>query len=156
MPRMFPRGSERGSDSRCSQVFLVVFHSRMTTDPISDLIIRLKNASMVRREHVILPFSKMKKAIADVLSTKGYVGSVSKTAAGSLKVEVLYKEDGRPVITDVKRISKPSRRLYTGSQTIHPVKRGYGLLVLSTPAGILAGEDARKQNVGGETLFEIW
>ncbi len=128
----------------------------MTTDPIADLINRLKNASAVRRERVVVPFSKMKEAIAEVLSKAGYVGEVSHTAAGSLQIELSYREDGRPTISDAERISKPSRRLYTGSQDIHPVKRGHGLLVLSTPAGILTGEEARKKHVGGETLFKIW
>ncbi|HEX8993648.1 MAG TPA: 30S ribosomal protein S8 [Candidatus Paceibacterota bacterium] len=125
-------------------------------DPISNLIISLKNASMVRRERIVVPFSKVKKAIADVLSQHGYVGAVSRTASGSLQIELAYSENGKPAIADVKRLSKPSRRLYAGMRDIRRVKNGHGLLVLSTPAGIMTGEEARKKHVGGETLFEIW
>lgn len=128
----------------------------MTTDPIADLLIRLKNASMVRRESIVVPFSNMKKSIADALVRGGYVGEASRTNSGALSLTLMYAENGRPAISDVKRVSKPSRRLYTGVRDIRPVKHGHGLLVLSTPAGVLTGDEARKKRVGGEPLFEIW
>jgi len=128
----------------------------MVTDPISDFLIRLKNGSAVRRENVTMPFSTMKLRLAELLSREGYVGKVKRTSAGSLEVELKYNPQNRPVVTGTKRVSKPSRRLYTGARDIHPVKRGHGLLVLSTPAGVLTGAEARKKNVGGEVLFEIW
>ncbi len=104
-----------------------------------------------------MPYSRMKHSIAQVLAKEGYVGDVDKkSAAGiSLSVSLLYK-NGRPVITGSKRISKPSRRMYMSVHDVKPVKRGYGLLVLSTPAGILTGKDAKEKKVGGEALFEIW
>jgi small subunit ribosomal protein S8 len=103
-----------------------------------------------------MPFSRMKEAIAEILEKEGYVKSVdAKKGTHSLSVALLYK-GGRPAITGAKRISKPSRRMYMSVHDIKPVKRGYGLLVLSTPAGILTGKDAREKRVGGEALFEIW
>ena len=128
----------------------------MVTDPISDFLIRLKNGSAVRRENIVVPFSLMKQSLAELLSREGYVGKVRRTSSGSLEVELKYGPQGRPAVTDAKRISKPSRRLYRGVREIHPVKRGHGLLVLSTPHGVLTGAEARKKNAGGEVLFEIW
>ena len=102
-----------------------------------------------------MPFSRMKESIAKILEKEGYVKNVDTTKTGALSVSLLYK-GGRPVITGAKRISKPSRRMYMGVHDIKPVKRGHGLLVLSTPAGILTGKAARESKVGGEALFEIW
>jgi small subunit ribosomal protein S8 len=102
-----------------------------------------------------MPFSRMKHSIANILEREGYVKGVEQTKAGALQVNLLYK-GGRPAITGAKRISKPSRRMYMSVHDIKPVKRGYGLLVLSTPAGVLTGKDAHDKRVGGEALFEIW
>ena len=126
----------------------------MITDPISDLIVRLKNASAIAKEEVVLPYSVMKHSIAKVLQKEGYVSDVSKKN-NSLVITLMYKA-GRPAIGGAKRISKPSRRMYLGVRDIHPIKRGYGLLVLSTPAGILSGKEAKEKRAGGEALFEIW
>lgn len=112
---------------------------------------------MVGKTSVSLPYSHMKFAIAQILEREGYLAAVDKKSktGGSLSVTLAYK-DGRPVIGGVKRISKPSRRMYLGTREIKPIKRGYGLMVLSTPAGILTGKEAHDQRVGGEVLFEIW
>ncbi len=126
----------------------------MITDPISDLIVRLKNASAIGKEDIVLPYSVMKHSIATVLQKEGYVAEVSKKN-NSLVIGLVYKA-GRPAIGGAKRISKPSRRMYMSVRDIHPVKRGYGLLVLSTPAGILSGKEAKEKRAGGEALFEIW
>lgn len=128
----------------------------MVTDPIADFLIRLQNASKVNKESVSMPFSQMKLSIAEVLEKEGYVSTVDKKkATNTLSVGLLYK-NGRPAITGAKRVSKPSRRMYMSIHDIKPIKRGYGLLVLSTPAGILTGKDAKEKRVGGEALFEIW
>ena len=129
----------------------------MITDPIGDLLIRLKNASSVGHTHVSVPFSAMKAAVAEVLAREGYVGEVKEKNKNSraLDIELKYTNN-RPAISGTKRISKPSRRMYTGVHDIHPVKRGYGLLILSTPNGILSGKEAKAKKVGGEILFEIW
>jgi len=127
----------------------------MVTDPISDFLVRLHNASMVGKESVSVPSSKMVRSVADVLVREGYLGATDKQKGSTLTVDLIYK-NGTPAINGVKRISKPSRRLYTGVRDLKPVKRGHGLLVLSTPAGIVTGKEAREKRVGGETLFEIW
>jgi small subunit ribosomal protein S8 len=98
----------------------------------------------------------MKEAVAKILEKEGYVGEVAKHKKGEPLVVTLSYKNNAPVISGFKRISKPSRRMYLGVRDIHTVKRGKGLLVLSTPAGILSGNDARQARVGGEALFEIW
>ena len=129
----------------------------MVTDPISDFIVRLQNAAMVSKEAVSLPFSKMKLAIADVLEREGYLAAIDKKSKSghTLTVSLAFK-NGKPAITGVKRISKPSRRLYMGVRELRPVKRGHGLMVLSTPGGIMTSKEAREKRMGGEPLFEIW
>lgn len=131
----------------------------MVTDPIADFITRLKNAAAVGHTSVSLPYSKMKQAIAFSLKQAGFVGEISESGAGVRKilvVSLVYGKDGKPAIRGVKRISKPGRRLYAGFSDIHPVKYGKGILVLSTPRGILTNREARKVRVGGETLFAMW
>ena len=131
----------------------------MVNDPISDFIIRLKNSSAVGKKSLTVPYSNMKFAIAELLGKKGYIGAVIKKSRGASKlfsVELLYGEDGRPLIEGVKRVSKPSRRLYTKSKNIRKFRSGYGISVFSTPSGIMADSDAKKGKVGGEFLFNIW
>ena len=125
----------------------------MVNDPIADLLIRIQNASRVGKASISVPFSKMKLAIADVLSKEGYVGAPDKKNY-ALNIPLSYK-NGRPVITGVKRLSKLSRRTYMGVRDVRPVRHGHGLLVLSTPKGIMTGAQARAQRVGGEAVFEI-
>lgn len=131
----------------------------MNNDPIGDFIIRIKNAGMVHKSEILVPFSKMKLAIAELLSTKGFVGEVSQKSKGNAKflnVGLLYDESGNPKVSDVKRISKPGRRMYAKSKDIKRFRRGFGLSVFSTPKGIMADVDAKKENLGGEFLFNIW
>lgn len=131
----------------------------MVGDKVGDLIIRLKNAGMVGKDTVSVPYSKLRHAVIDKLVEAGYVASV--TTAGekvqdkTLEVTLSY-ENGAHSIRGVKRISKPGRRLYTKVADIHPVKFGQGHMILSTPAGIVTGEEAREKKVGGEQLFLIW
>lgn len=131
----------------------------MVSDTVGDFIIQLKNAGMVKKHDVHLPYSKLKHAIADKLQKEGYVAAVS-TSGDAIKKQLVvtlqYAENGTHRISDVERMSKPGRRLYTKATDIYPVKFGKGRIILSTPAGILTGEEARKQNVGGEQLFKIW
>jgi small subunit ribosomal protein S8 len=131
----------------------------MVNDPISDLIIRIKNAGRVGKVLVSMPYSKFKHATSDTLSKAGFVGEVSKDGKGTRKtltIKLVYKENGSPRITDVQRISKPGRRLYKGVKHIFPYKYGKGTVIFSTPKGILTDTEARKKKVGGEELFKIW
>ena len=118
----------------------------------------MKNGGKAGKESVFLPYSKMKNAILECLQKEGYVNSVSKKVKKDqpvLEVGLVYTEE-KPKITEVERISKQSRRVYFGMRDIHRVRNGSGLLVLSTPKGILSGKEARKEQVGGEALFRIW
>ncbi|MGH7141729.1 MAG: 30S ribosomal protein S8 [Minisyncoccia bacterium] len=130
----------------------------MVTDSVGDMLIRLKNASCVGHDRVSLPYSALRRSIADTLAREGYIGNVKEKAKPTrqLEIDLSYRADGRPAISGAKRLSKPSRRMYIGMREIRPVRRGYGLLVLSTPAGILSGKEAREKKVGGEALFEVW
>ena len=131
----------------------------MVTDSIADLIIRIKNAGAVRKEKVEVPYSKKRNSIAQKLRVANYVEQVDTHGHGTKKqlvITLAYDKDGKHKIQDVKRISKPGRRVYVGVQGIHPVKNKHGLLFLSTPKGILTGDEARKGHVGGEALFSIW
>ena len=131
----------------------------MVGDPIGDFITRIKNAGAVKHESVGVPHSKMKMAIAEVLKKEGFIKDVEKRGKKvrkTIHIDLLYKADGTPRITEVKRVSKPSRRVYKSVGEIHPVRFNKGILLLSTPNGIVTGKEARKTNVGGEALFEIW
>jgi small subunit ribosomal protein S8 len=128
----------------------------MVTDPVSDLIIRLKNAGKVRKESVLLPYSKLKEAISNVLVAEGYLKSASKKKTGMILELVLNYHNGESKIKEVERISKSSRRVYKGFEDIHPTKGGFGKTIFSTPKGILTDRQAIKEKVGGEVLFKIW
>ena len=130
----------------------------MVGDIIGDMIIRLKNAGVVGKTQVEMPYSKLSHAIADKLVAAGYIEKAEqqgKKVQKTLVVTLKY-ENGRHRIDGVKRISKPGRRLYTKVADIHRVKFGKGHMLLSTPAGILTNEEAKAKNVGGEQLFIIW
>ncbi len=127
-------------------------------DPISNMIIMLKNGSLALKEAVSFPYSQMKESILECLKKEGYIKQFSKKVKKGfpvLEVELLYA-DKKPKITEVERISKQSKRVYFKMKDIYPVRNGLGLLVLSTPKGILSGKDAKKEQVGGEALFKIW
>jgi small subunit ribosomal protein S8 len=131
----------------------------MVGDKVSNLIISLKNASQVGKETVALPFTKHTQAILETLKREGYIADIATVDDGikkTLKVTIKYGEDKKPVINDVQRVSKQSRRVYKQSKELFPIKNGYGLTVLSTPAGIMSGKAARKKNLGGEVLFHMW
>tara|TARA_B100000745_G_scaffold173343_1_gene113560 strand:+ start:8849 stop:9241 length:393 start_codon:yes stop_codon:yes gene_type:complete len=130
----------------------------MVNDPIGDLIVQIKNAGLIGKDFVELPHSRHKHDVAAKLKDMGYVSDVEKVGKDkpALKIAIAYNEDGSPKITDVKRVSKPGRRLYTGAKDAHPVKYGTGSLIISTPKGILSDSEVRRDRVGGEMLFKIW
>jgi len=123
----------------------------------------LKNASRAGHKSIVVPYSNIKNSIAECLKKEGYVLKISKKTRKNhpaLEIEMVYEGDSEknknPKIKSVKRISKQSRRVYFGVKDIHPVKSGTGILVLSTPKGVLSGTDAKREQVGGEALFQIW
>ncbi len=131
----------------------------MVSDPVGDFIIRLTNAGAIKQPSVSVPFSAFKLAIAEKLKDAGYLSDVEKKGKKikkTLDIVLKYKSDGEPVINGVKRVSKPGRRMYKSVLDIIPVRYGKGALILSTPAGIMTGVEAKKAKVGGEALFEIW
>lgn len=126
-------------------------------DYITDIIIRLKNASRTSKPTAVFPYSLLGMAIAEALNKLGYVGSISRKGKRARLIEVgLIYNDGLPKISGVKRTSKQSKRVYNTFKEIKSVMNGYGKAVVSTPKGIMSGDEAKKLNVGGELLFEIW
>jgi small subunit ribosomal protein S8 len=130
----------------------------MVGDTISNLIISLKNAGKARHEAVVIPFSNMNLAILETLKKEGFVTDIEKTGKDIKKklIVTLKYEDGVPAISDVKRASKQSKRVYTGYKDIKSVRNGYGIAVLSTPQGVMSNKQATKAKVGGELLFTMW
>ncbi len=129
----------------------------MVTDTIGDLIIRIKNANLVKKDSVTLYTSKLKESVAEALQRGGFVKSVTKSKNGKmLEITLAYNEDKTPKVIDVQRISKPSRRIYKPFSELKPFKNGFGAVILSTPKGILSNKEAYKQKVGGEVMFKIW
>ncbi len=127
-------------------------------DKIADMLIAIKNAGNSGKEKLAVPYSQYKENIARALFQAGYIKSYTRRKmkkGDKLEIELLYQKDRTPRIHYIKRVSKPSRRLYTNVKGIYPVKQGFGKLFLSTPKGILTGEEAKKEMVGGEILFEI-
>lgn len=123
-------------------------------DPIADALIRIKNGYSVGRVSVDIRFSKLVLKLMELLEKEGYVGKVSKKDR-SLIVELKY-ESRKGVLTDVKRISKPSLRVYKGAKELPRVLNGLGIAIISTPKGLMSDRDARKQNLGGEVLALVW
>jgi len=131
----------------------------MVSDPVADLIVRLQNAGAVKHASVSVPFSSFKHAIAEKLKDAGYVGGIEKKGKKvkkTLDIILKYDASGKPHIKGAKRVSKPGRRLYKSVNEITRVRYGHGALILSTPKGIKTDKEARKENIGGEALFEIW
>ena len=130
----------------------------MVTDPISDLIIRLQNASFAGKATVAVPYSKFAENVAHALKKAGYINSVEKAGKlfdRELLLGIVYFESG-PRIHGVERISKSSRRVYQKSSDIRMYRSGFGNTFLSTPKGIMIDQEAKKNKVGGEVLFKIW
>lgn len=128
-------------------------------DVLADMLIMIKNGGNAGKTSVTSPYSVYKHSVCDALVRLGYIAAAhKKTAKGGFSELVieLLKDGATPKIKGLKRVSKPSRRLYTGAKSIKTIKNGFGEVVISTPKGILGGEEAKQQLVGGELLFEIW
>jgi small subunit ribosomal protein S8 len=130
----------------------------MVTDPIGDMLIQIKNAALIGRAQIMLPHSKMKKAVADILVHEGYLTAAAtegEEQRKKLKLTLAYSGKSA-MLTDVKRVSKPGRRTYVPKAAIRSVVGGLGIAILSTSSGIMTDKEARKKGIGGELLCEIW
>lgn len=128
------------------------------TDVIADFITRIRNAGRARHNEVIVPYSKMKWAICEILKDQGFIDDFEKIG-GEVKIFIRIKlkyYNRQPVIREITRISKPGRRIYVGAKEIPRVKNGLGIAVISTSRGIMTDKMARKLNIGGELLFTVW
>ena len=128
------------------------------TDPLGDLLTRIRNGQRAKKDSVLSPASKLRVRVLDVLQREGYIRGYSEEEMGPAKgvrIELKYFE-GQPAIKHVARVSKPGRRVYSGSQELPRVMNGLGITIVSTPRGVLSDAEAREQNVGGEVLAEVF
>jgi small subunit ribosomal protein S8 len=131
----------------------------MMTDPIADMLTRIRNAVAVGKLDVVIPSSGTKLAVAEVLQREGYIEGfeiVEKPAQNDVRVTLKYGPAGERVITNIERVSKPGRRIYKGVSELKPVLRGLGIAVVSTSKGVLSDREAREARVGGEVLCRVW
>jgi small subunit ribosomal protein S8 len=131
------------------------------TDPIADMLTRIRNASRARHQKVAIPWSRVKEAIIKVLIEEGYLRESKKVkdsqgAGEALLVQLKFDRENRPVIAGIKRVSCPSRRVYVGAQAVTPIRKGLGINILSTPKGIMVDREALKARVGGELICSVW
>jgi small subunit ribosomal protein S8 len=129
------------------------------TDPVSDMLTRVRNATMVRHDRTDIPASKMKLALAKILKQEGFIRTfkvLEEGPQGVIRIYLKYADDGEPVIHGMRRVSKPGRRVYRGVEDLPKVRNGLGVAVVSTNRGVLTDEQARSLRVGGEVLCEIW
>ncbi|MCK5403593.1 MAG: 30S ribosomal protein S8 [Desulfobulbaceae bacterium] len=129
------------------------------SDPLADMLTRIRNAGMVRFRSVEIPLSNIKKGVADILKKEGYINDfmiIDNEKQGVLKIDLKYDSHDNKVITGLKRISKPGRRLYLRHDNIPKTMSGLGISILSTSKGIMTDKEARAKRVGGEILCEVW
>ena len=128
-------------------------------DPLGDMLTRIRNAQMRRRNRVVTPASNLRRWVLDVLREEGYIRGYTQVeltgAKPEFEIELKYFE-GEPVISDIKRVSKPGRRVYSGAKELPRVRNGLGISIISTPKGVMSDADARENNVGGEVLCQVY
>ena len=128
------------------------------TDPITDLLNQIRNAQAVGKTEVLIPTSKIKKEIANLLAKEGFVGEIKNGMKGkikALKITLKYEND-LPAVSGLKRVSKPGQRIYEGYDEIKRVRGGYGISIVSTSKGLMTNKEARKQKLGGEVICQVW
>jgi len=131
----------------------------MMTDPIADMLTRIRNALQAKKEEVDIPSSKLKLRIAEILKEEGYIKDfklIQDAKQGIIRIFLKYDEYGEPVISGLKRISKPGRRIYVSKDKIPRVMRGLGIAILTTSKGVMTDREARKMGVGGEVICYVW
>jgi len=128
------------------------------SDPIADMLTRIRNASRAGHRNVAFPGSKMKEAILGILKTEGFIESFNvKRDKQKMDIEVTLKYDNKkPVIKEMERVSSPGRRFYAQAKDLLPVRNNMGIAIVSTPRGVMTGRKARKMNVGGEIICRVW
>ncbi|MCR9291134.1 MAG: 30S ribosomal protein S8 [bacterium] len=130
----------------------------MMTDPIADMLTRIRNAVRVERPHVDIPTSRVKLGVAEVLKREGYIWDYKELEAepvNTLRIELKYGPNGERVIQTIQRVSKPGRRVFSKSRELRPVLNGLGISIISTSQGVVSDREARQQNIGGEVLCEV-
>ena len=128
------------------------------SDPLADMLTRIRNGQQAKKDSVLSPASKLRARVLEVLRREGYIRGFNEDATGAhpqLRIELKYFE-GEPAIKHVARVSKPGRRVYSGSKELPVVRNGLGITIVSTPKGVLSDAEARAQNVGGEVLAEVF
>lgn len=131
----------------------------MMTDPIADMLTRIRNAVRVERPFVEMPISKVKRGVADALKREGYIWEwkeVDSQPCNELRLELKYGPNGEQLIRHIKRISKPGRRIYSRAKDLKPVLNGLGIIIISTSQGVMSDREARQKNMGGEVICEVW
>jgi small subunit ribosomal protein S8 len=131
----------------------------MMTDPLADMMTRIRNAVRVERPHVDMPLSKVKRGVAEVLKREGYIWDwkeVEDEPAPQLRLELKYGPNGERVIQRIRRVSKPGRRIYSKAKDMRPVLGGMGICIISTSSGVVSDREARQKNLGGEVLCEVY
>ena len=131
----------------------------MMTDPISDMLTRIRNGGAARHKRVQLPDSRIKREIARILQQAGYIQafeSDSDEKKPTLSIELRYDDYTRPIIEGIERVSRPGRRVYVGAKDVPKVRNGLGVAILSTPKGVMTDEQARATHLGGEVLARVW
>lgn len=129
------------------------------SDPLADLLTRIRNAGMVRHESVDIPLSKVKSGVVEILKREGFIADyqvIEDKTQGVLRIEMRYDNRREPVINGLRRVSKPGRRIYVKHDQIPKVMSGLGIAIISTSRGILTDREAREQRLGGELLCEVW
>ncbi|MCH2124883.1 MAG: 30S ribosomal protein S8 [Pirellulaceae bacterium] len=131
----------------------------MMTDPIADMLTRIRNAAMVERPFTDMPVSKVKRGLAETLKREGYIWDwqeIESEKVNQLRVELKYGPNGERVIQKIRRVSKPGRRVYSRAKDLRPVLNGLGISIISTSRGVISDREARQRNLGGEVLCEVW
>jgi small subunit ribosomal protein S8 len=131
------------------------------TDPIADMLTRIRNASRARHQKVAVPWSRLKENVVKILIDEGYLKEQKKVKAAvgggdEIVIQLKFDRENQPIISGLKRVSTPGRRVYVGANEVNPVRKGLGINVLSTPRGILVDREAQRAKVGGELICSVW
>jgi small subunit ribosomal protein S8 len=162
VPALLARSRSQGPYPRPDQGQLVIGATKMgMTDPIADMLTRIRNASRARHQRVSVPWSRLKESIIKILIEEGYLKDQKKVKAAvgggeEIVIQLKFDRENRPIIAGLKRVSTPGRRVYVSSKAMAPVRKGLGVHVLSTPKGILVDREAQKAKVGGELICSVW